>query len=377
MVIDTEHDQRAGRRRRHRRARGTPRRSAAPRRSSSSSSPTPGATPGCWRSSPIRPAGAVGVGAVRAARPRRGRRPGPRRALGRDRRRHERHRDGPRHRPPGRRLRHGALGVDRSASGCATRRRCATPDGEVAGVIDLSTTWDRANPLGLGTIAAFARLIEAELARSNVVAGRRGLDLRVLGRPRATLDGVPRRPQPAPGRARSSPSPSSARRRSTSCTPCCTATGRSAGRRCGRRSPTPATLLGGAIASRPYRLTVPVRVDALEVLDQLRGGDLDRRGRALRRSAAARQRRAAHRRAALPPRRRPAHGPAARRVDGAAAALRRRAPVRRRGARSAPSPSPRRTIPTCRPPSPRWPSPPPTSPCRREPATSRRRTTCR
>ena len=46
-----------------------------------------------------------------------------------------------------------------------------TPDGEVAGVIDLSTTWNRANPLGLGTIAAFARLIEAELARSNVVAG--------------------------------------------------------------------------------------------------------------------------------------------------------------------------------------------------------------
>ena len=40
----------------------------------------------------------------------------------------------------------------------------ARPDGSVAGVIDLSTTWDRANPLGLRTIAALARLMELELA---------------------------------------------------------------------------------------------------------------------------------------------------------------------------------------------------------------------
>ena len=149
-----------------------------------------------------------------------------------------------------------------------------TPDGEMAGVIDLSTTWNRANPLGLGTIAAFARLIEAELARSNVVAGQRGLDLRVLGRPRAMLDGLPLGLTP----------------RQLELIVALAVVGAASldelhALLYGDRPVSRATLraeishtrdaLGGAIASRPYRLTVPVRVDAIEVLDQLRVGELD------------------------------------------------------------------------------------------------------
>ena len=37
------------------------------------------------------------------------------------------------------------------------------PDGTQIGVIDLSTSWRRANPLGLTTVATMARLIEVEL----------------------------------------------------------------------------------------------------------------------------------------------------------------------------------------------------------------------
>jgi transcriptional regulator of acetoin/glycerol metabolism len=37
------------------------------------------------------------------------------------------------------------------------------PDGTQLGVIDLSTSWQRANPLGLTTVATMARLIEIDL----------------------------------------------------------------------------------------------------------------------------------------------------------------------------------------------------------------------
>ncbi len=149
-----------------------------------------------------------------------------------------------------------------------------TPDGTVAGVIDLSTTWTRANPLGLGTIAAYARLIEAELARANVAAGPRGLDLHVLGRPRVALDGV---------RVALSP-------RQVELVVALAVVGAASldelhallyGDRPVSRATVRAEishtrdLLGGAIASRPYRLTVPCRVDALDILELVRAGDLD------------------------------------------------------------------------------------------------------
>ena len=148
------------------------------------------------------------------------------------------------------------------------------PDGSVAGVIDLSTTWDRANPLALGTIAAFARLIEVELGASReTTAAMTGLDLRLLGRARATLDGVPL----------------ALTRRQIELLGVIAIVGTATleelhallyGDRPVSRTTLRAEIshtravLGGVIASRPYRLTVPYRLDALDVLDHLARGGL-------------------------------------------------------------------------------------------------------
>jgi hypothetical protein len=149
-----------------------------------------------------------------------------------------------------------------------------TPDGHVAGVIDLSTTWDRANPLGLGTISAFAGLMEAELAKHQVAIRPHGLELFVLGRPRATLNG-----------ARIALTP-----RQVELLVALAVVGVASldelhalvfGDRPVSRTTVRAEIshlrdvLGGAIASRPYRLTLPCHVDALEILDQVRLGDLE------------------------------------------------------------------------------------------------------
>jgi len=68
------------------------------------------------------------------------------------------------------------------------------------GVLDLSTTWDRAHPMGAATAAAFARLLEQALpaaatptgpAQSEPVRSGPGtLVLRLLGRAEAFLGGV-------------------------------------------------------------------------------------------------------------------------------------------------------------------------------------------
>jgi hypothetical protein len=148
-----------------------------------------------------------------------------------------------------------------------------TNDGTVAGVIDLSTTWDRANPLALGTIGAMARLIELELA-AVAPRGAPGLAVHALGRGRVMLDGLPVALGP----------------RQIELLVVLAVIGTATldelhGLLFGDRPISMATLraeishtraaLGGAIASRPYRLTVPVHVDALEMLDRLRRGDLD------------------------------------------------------------------------------------------------------
>lgn len=144
-------------------------------------------------------------------------------------------------------------------------------EGDVAAVIDLSTTWDRANPLALGTVRAMARLIEIELSTAGPVTA--GLDLRALGRGRAMLDGAPIALGP----------------RQVELLVTLAVVGTATldelhALLFGDRPISMATLraeishtraaLGGAIASRPYRLTVPVRVDALDVLDRVRHGDL-------------------------------------------------------------------------------------------------------
>ena len=144
-------------------------------------------------------------------------------------------------------------------------------DGGVAAVIDLSTTWDRTNPLALGTVGAMARLMEIELVTARAVAP--GLDVRALGRGKVTLDGHPVPLGP----------------RQVELLVVLAVVGSATldelhALLFGDRPISMATLraevshtraaLRGAIASRPYRLTVPVRVDALELLDLLRHGDL-------------------------------------------------------------------------------------------------------
>jgi hypothetical protein len=142
----------------------------------------------------------------------------------------------------------------------------------VAGIIDLSTTWDRANPLALGTVGAMARLIEVELAAAPMSSP--GLAVHALGRGRVMLDGVPIALGP----------------RQVELLVVLATVGAATldelhGLLFGDRPISMTTLraeishtraaLGGAIASRPYRLTVPFRVDALDVLDRVRHGDLD------------------------------------------------------------------------------------------------------
>ncbi len=146
-------------------------------------------------------------------------------------------------------------------------------EGVVAGVIDLSTTWDRANPLALGTVGAMARLIEVELAAAGPMSAP-GLAIRALGRGRVLLDGRAVAVGP----------------RQIELLVVLAVVGTATldelhGLLFGDRPISMATLraeishtraaLGGAIASRPYRFTVPVHVDAVEMLERLRRGDLD------------------------------------------------------------------------------------------------------
>ena len=148
------------------------------------------------------------------------------------------------------------------------------PNGSIAGVIDLSTTWERANPLGLRMIGALARLIEVELDAGERSVAAPGLDVGVLGRTRATLDGVP----------------IALSRRQFELLVVLGLAGAATLAELhallyGDRPISLTTLraeisharrvLRGVIASRPYRLAVPFRLDVLDVLDCLAHGDVD------------------------------------------------------------------------------------------------------
>ncbi|HEY8524800.1 MAG TPA: hypothetical protein VIL48_07560 [Acidimicrobiales bacterium] len=149
-------------------------------------------------------------------------------------------------------------------------------DGTLLGVIDLSTTWDRASPLGLTTVSALAQVTEHLLRQAPRPTrprnGEAGLDLRVLGRAEAKLDGVPLA--------------LSLRHLEILTVLACVGQatlGELHALLHGDRDVSPTTtkaevsrlrrVLGGAIASRPYQLTVPVRVDLLDVLARLEAGD--------------------------------------------------------------------------------------------------------
>lgn len=153
--------------------------------------------------------------------------------------------------------------------------------GEHLGVVDLSTTWDRTHPIGLATARVLARLIETALpvgrARSSFdpfETAAPGLDLRLLGRVEATLDGarllLSRRQTEILALLALHPAGLSVDQLHAMLY--------------GDAQVTLSTLkaevshlrsaLAGQLASRPYRLTMPVRCDAESVLEFLRRGQI-------------------------------------------------------------------------------------------------------
>jgi len=153
--------------------------------------------------------------------------------------------------------------------------------GEQLGVIDLSTTWDRSHPIGLATARVLARLIEGAMPvgthpglGSGVDTGEPGLELTLLGRAEARLDGVRlllnRRQTEILALLALHPEGLSVDHLHALLY--------------GDASVTLSTLkaevshlrsaLSGQLASRPYRLMMPVRTDVDTVLALLRRGQV-------------------------------------------------------------------------------------------------------
>lgn len=150
------------------------------------------------------------------------------------------------------------------------------PDGTQVGAIDLSTTWKNANPLALATVASMARLVEHELRSTPALFGRvaPALEVQVLGEARAALDGVPLR---------------LTQRQFEILTILAVNGGTGLGELhallYGDRPVAPTTLkaeishlrrvLDGRLASRPYRLELPCRIDAVDLPERLERGDVE------------------------------------------------------------------------------------------------------
>jgi hypothetical protein len=143
--------------------------------------------------------------------------------------------------------------------------------GRQLGVLDLSTTWDRAHPLGAATAAAFAQLLEQAVPVPP--APERGvLELRLLGPAQARLDGtrllLTRRQLEILALLALRPDGLTLEALHAELY----------GDRPVSRATLKAevshlrTVLGGGIAARRYRLTVPVTCDACEVIELLRAG---------------------------------------------------------------------------------------------------------
>ncbi|RYU13453.1 transcriptional regulator [Nocardioides iriomotensis] len=155
--------------------------------------------------------------------------------------------------------------------------------GEQLGVIDLSTTWDRTHPIGLATARVMARLLENALPTAPPIGRRRGagaslnagLELTLLGRVEVVLDGqrllVTRRQSEILALLALHPDGLSLEQMHALLY--------------GDAAVTTSTLkaeishlrsaLGGQLASRPYRLMMPVDTDVDRVLDLLRAGETD------------------------------------------------------------------------------------------------------
>ncbi|RNI22951.1 transcriptional regulator [Flexivirga caeni] len=152
--------------------------------------------------------------------------------------------------------------------------------GERLGVIDLSTTWDRAHPIGLATARMMARLIESALpdTRQHPRFGpppvEHGLSLTLLGAAEARLDGrrllLNRRQTEILALLALHPEGLSLERLHA------LVYGDSAVSVSTLKSEVShlRSTLGGAISSRPYRLMLPVVVDVDEVLDRVKRGEV-------------------------------------------------------------------------------------------------------
>ena len=152
--------------------------------------------------------------------------------------------------------------------------------GERLGVIDLSTTWDRAHPIGLATARMMARMIESAMPdtrrhpRLGVPPVDQGLSLTLLGAAEARLDGqrllLNRRQTEILALLALHPDGLSLERLHALLY--------------GDAAVSVSTLkaevshlrstLGGAISSRPYRLMLPVTIDVDEVLERIRQGQV-------------------------------------------------------------------------------------------------------
>src|SRR3954471_21589783 len=151
--------------------------------------------------------------------------------------------------------------------------------GKQIGVIDLSTTWDRTHPIGLATARVLARLIETAMPLSAMHSsyleadGPTGLQLRLLGNAEATLDGsrllLNRRQTDILAILALHPDGLSLDRLHALA---------SAGQAIALSTLKAEVshlraALGGQLASRPYRLTLPVATDIDDVLEALERGD--------------------------------------------------------------------------------------------------------
>lgn len=158
---------------------------------------------------------------------------------------------------------------------------CDPATGTQLGVIDLSTTWERTHPIGLATARVLARLIETAMPQTNAFASVPegdapipGLVLTLLGNAEARLDGqrllLNRRQTEVLALLALHPEGLSLEQLHAAVY--------------GDQSVTLSTLkaevshlrsaLGGQLASRPYRLTLPVVSDVDTVLGLLRRGQV-------------------------------------------------------------------------------------------------------
>jgi hypothetical protein len=158
--------------------------------------------------------------------------------------------------------------------------------GRQLGVLDLSTTWDRTQPIGLATVGVLARLLEREIRPAGISTVRRRLrtsavpaadavlELRLLGRAEAWLGGLRllltrRQTEILALLALNSEGLSLDALHAL-----IYGDGRVARATLKAEVSHVRRALGGRIASRPYRLDLPTRCDVLEVLDRLKAGDV-------------------------------------------------------------------------------------------------------